>query len=104
MANFKLNPNPTFWVKTKVRAPGGDEAEFEVEYRHKGKEALKAFLEAANGREESAVLGEIVAGWRGMDAEFSADNLKTLLDNYPGLANVMLGDYTVELMKARAGN
>lgn len=101
---LKLNPNPTFWVKTKVRAPGGAEAEFEVEYRHKGKEALQHYLESLKGRDEFVALSEITAGWRGLDVDFSADNLKTLLDNYPGLANVMLGDYTVELMKARAGN
>ena len=101
---FKLTPNPTFWVKTKVRIPGGEESEFEVEYRHKGREALKQYLEAIKGREEISALAEIVAGWRGMDAEFSAASLKTLLDNYPGLAALMLGDYTIELMKARAGN
>lgn len=101
---FKLNPNPTFWVKTRVRTPGGEESEFEVEYRHKGREALKQYLGAINGRDEAEALSEIIAGWRGMDAEFNPANLKTLLDNYPGLAVLMLGDYTVELMKARTGN
>lgn len=104
MANFKLNPNPTFWVKTKVRTPGGEEAEFEIEYRHKGKQALTAFLESIKGREEAAALTEIVSSWRGLDVDFSADHLKTLLDNYPGLGTVMLGDYSLELMRARAGN
>ncbi len=104
MANFKLNPNPTFWVKTKVRAPGGEQSEFEVEYRHKGKAALQAFLESAKGREESDVIADIVVSWRGMDVDYSPENLKTMLDNYPGMANLMLIDYSVELNKARAGN
>lgn len=101
---FKLNPNPTFWVKTKVRTPGGEESEFEVEYRHKGKEALQRFMESAKGRSEAEVMAEVIVSWRGMDVDFSADNLKTLFDNYPGLGSVMIVDYGVELMKARAGN
>jgi len=101
---FKLNPNPTFWVKTKVRSPGGEESEFEVEYRHKGKEALTQFMESVKGRDEAEVMAEVIVNWRGMDVDFSAANLKALFDNYPGLGSVMLVDYGVELMKARAGN
>lgn len=101
---LKLNPNPTFWVKLKARLPGGEEVEFEIEFRHKGKEALQSFLESGKARKESEMMAEVVAGWRGLDADFSAENLKTLLDNYPGLGSLMLGEYTIELMKARSGN
>lgn len=101
---LKLKPNPTFWVKLKTRVPGGEEVEFEIEFRHKGREAVKSFLESSTDRNEAEVMAEVIAGWRGLDVDFSADHLKTLLDNYPGLGSLLLAEYIGELTKARAGN
>lgn len=101
---LKLNPNPTFIASLKVRQPGGAVEEIELEMRHRDSDALNELMAKAKSRPEREVVADIVVGWRGMEVEFSQSNLDTLLKNYPGLASLILGDYVVELMNARAGN
>lgn len=103
---LKLNPNPTFWVDVNVRKPGGEVDSFKIEFRHKTRAGLRQFMENGKGKDDADYLVEsgIVAGWQDVDAEFSNDNLKALVDNYPGIAGVLLLTYPAELMKASAGN
>ena|SRR3990172_4049912 len=101
---LKLNPNPTFWSKQKARIPGGEACDFEVEFRHMRREDLQTFMESAATRDELAVIADIVAGWRGLDVDFTPENLKSLLSNYPGLGSLLLSEYTSEMMRARVGN
>jgi len=101
---LKLDPKPTFWSKQRVRVPGGEVCDFEVEFVHMTRDGIRAFLESAGSRDELAVIAEIVVGWRGLDADFSAENLKRLLSNYPGLSALLLTEYAGEMMRAREGN
>lgn len=101
---LKLQPKPTFWSKQRARVPGGEVCDFEVEYVHMTREGIRDFLDSAAGRDEMAVIADIVVGWRGLDADFSPENLRQLLSNYPGLSSLLLTEYAGEMMRAREGN
>lgn len=105
MAVFKLQPNPTFWATCPIPIPGeATPAPLELEFKHLGVDGLMAFSERAIGRTNLDVISEIVVGWRGVDAEYSPDNLAALLDNYPGAAGVILDTFRAEATGARAKN
>lgn len=102
---FKLNPNPTFFGKIEIPVPGSSPQPIEIEFRHKTKDGLKAFFESAqDGRADDDLLAEIIVGWRGVDAEYGADALRDLLQNYPAAAMEILGGYTRALTQAKAKN
>jgi hypothetical protein len=104
---FKLQPSPTFTTKVKVPIPGGKSEFIEVQFRHKTRTDLQAYLErAAKSRDEAEVdaLMEIVAGWSGIECEFSRENLALLMDNFPASGPAILAAYARELTDARLGN
>lgn len=99
---FKLNPAPTFWTEVSISVPGaGEPAKFEVEYKWMPRDALRGYFGNAAGRSDEDLLGEIVCNWRGIDAEFSRENLAQLLANYTGAARALYDRYGEEMLEAR---
>lgn len=87
---FKLNPSPTFDAAVELTVPGATEkASVVFTFRHKGRAALKAWSESAQGRSDVEVLSDVVVGWRGVcddkgdEVPYSRDALAQLLDAYP---------------------
>jgi hypothetical protein len=101
---LKIAPSPTFVASVAIPVPGGDAQLVNFTFNHMGKAALKAWIEAARDREDIDSLASIVAGWDGIDAEFSMENLAALLDAYPSAAIAVLESYVGELGKAAAKN
>lgn len=102
---FKINPNPTFTAKVPLSIPGeAKPAMVDVEFKHLSKKAIKAFFENLEGKSDAESLGEIIVGWKGIDAPFSAETLEKLLDNYPAAGRELFDAFRVELMEARAKN
>lgn len=102
---FKLIPNPTFWAKVEVAVPGIEvPAIFEVEFKHLPREAIKTFFAGIAGKQDAEALGELVSNWRGIDAEYSKDNLAALLNNYPAAAEGFFAAFRRELLEARRKN
>jgi hypothetical protein len=101
---LKIAPAPTFVASVAIPVPGGDAQLVNFTFRHMGKAALKAWIEAARERDDIDSIAQIVAGWDGIDAEFSAENLAQLLDAYPSAAVAVLEAYVGELGKAAAKN
>ena len=106
---FKLQPKPTFKVEVLIPVPGGDSGKLTFEFKHKGRKDLQAYYEglsegASSGRTDADALCELIAGWEGIDAEFSEDNLGTLLDNYPGAAAALFEAYRLGLTEGRRKN
>lgn len=101
---LKIAPEPTFVVSVALPVPGGADQLVNVTYRHKGRKAIKAWLDAARERDDADSLGEVIAGWDGIDVAFSQAALADLLDAYPGSAIALLEAYVGEVGKAAAKN
>lgn len=102
---FKINPAPSFWASVPLTVPGQAKQEtIEIEFKHLSKPALKGYFEGLEGKNDSTALGEIVLNWKGVDAEFSRDNLNSLLENYPTAAVEFFNAFRSELMEARRKN
>ena len=101
---FKLCPDPTFWTSVAIPIPGGEPGTIEVECAHMGREAFQAFIEDAKSGDDLTTCAAIVRGWKGIDAEFSAEALAELLDNYPAAAGQIVRAYSEELVGARRKN
>ena len=102
---FKLQPNPTFKARAPINIPGKSKPEeIEIEFKHMSREQVKEFFEAVTGKTDAEAIGEIVVGWSGVDAPYSADALATLLDNFPSAAASIFETFRTELFEARRKN
>jgi hypothetical protein len=94
---FKLEPNPTFWAGVEIHVPGQGKGKIEVEFRYLDRAARAAYFETVGDKTNIAALGELVVGWREIDAPFNQDNLGRLLDIYPGAASALFDAFLNEL-------
>ena len=101
---LKLAPEPLFTVSVAIPVPGADDVLVNCTFRHMGVAALRAWSESNAGREDLDVIADVLAGWAGIDAEYSRDTLAALLDAYPGAAVSLATAYRRELVKAAAKN
>lgn len=101
---FKLQPNPTFWAPIDVPVPGGEPQRFEVLFRHKTREQLAEFGDRLANRPAIESVLEVVADWRGIDAEFSADTVRNLDQNYLHAVDSILHAYWDEFSRAKRKN
>lgn len=105
---FKLQPNPTFKVDVTIPVPGGKDGKLTIEFKHKGKKALKEFFDSLtsedNQRSDVDLLSDLIAGWSGVDEKFSAEALEQLLDNYPSAVMALFEAYRTEVLEARVKN
>lgn len=102
---FKLQPNPTFKSKVQISIPGADKpAALEIEFKHLARPKIKEFFEGLEGKTDAEALGEIIVGWVGVDAPYSADSLQTLLDNYPAAGGELFEAFRRDLLESRRKN
>jgi hypothetical protein len=110
---FKLQPNPTFRAKVLIHVPGEPAGvPIEFEFRHKTVTEAKALGEryqqaiAERGAVEGNVetLDEIIVGWSGVEAEYSREVLRRLVDTFAGAGPAILKGYMEGLSGARLGN
>jgi hypothetical protein len=104
---FKLQPNPTFKAEVAIPTVEG-EGKITFEFKHKGRKALKEYIdslgEGENAREDADALGELIAGWSGVDETYSPDALATLLDAYPVASRAIFEAYNRALLEGRSKN
>lgn len=102
---FKLQPNPTFWARAEISVAGeAKPAQIEAEFKHLGREALRGYFEALEGKSDLDALAEILVGWKGVDEPYSAAALEVLLDNYPSAALGFFEAFRREALGAKAKN
>ena len=108
---LKINPAPTFEFDAQLTVPGAAQAAtVRVTARHKGREALAAWMESAAGSTDPAFLGAVFSGWAGvLDADgaevpFSPEALARLLDAYPAAGRELLEQYLAALTESRRKN
>ena len=64
----------------------------------------KAESDSVQVHNEARAIGEIVAGWEGVDGEYSREALAQLLDNYPRAAASILAGYSSAMFEAKEKN
>lgn len=107
---FKLIPDSTFKAEVKLTVPGqAKPVPVEVEFRHKGRAALKTWLENTAGKSDADLLDEIIADMPLSDADghmlaYTRDRLEQLLDRYPASAQELTRDYVLALTESRSKN
>lgn len=94
---FKLQPKPTFWAKVPISIAGSAKTVLlDIEFNHLNRDSLREYLNSLDGREDVDSIGDIVAGWKGVDEEFSMSTLEKLLSNYPGSAMSLVRVFAAE--------
>lgn len=104
---LKLVPDASFEVPVQIPVPGKDkDVVIRVKFKYLDRDELKDYLDSlsAEGKRDDDALGEIVLGWKGVDAEYSEDNLRVLLRKYPMAAASFFTAFQKEALKAKAGN
>jgi hypothetical protein len=103
---FKISPPQTFKATVKIPSPGGEVLDLCVLYKHRTRDQLKVFWEDATAGKQDDLHAtlDMIAGWEGVDAEFSEAALADLLQNYHGAAAALFSAYIQELTQARLGN
>ena len=101
---FKLQPNPTFTSKVTISVPGGKAVQVGIVFRHLSRNTLKDYFAGLKGRADEDALADIIAGWEGIDAPYSAENLATLVDNYPCAAMELFDAFRRDLLEAARKN
>jgi len=103
---FTIKANPTFDATVKIPVPGGQTADLALTFKHMTRDKVKEFFDRAASSEETdgSLLSEIIAGWTGVDAEFSEEALDELCQNYHGAIPAIFDCYLAELSKARSKN
>lgn len=102
---FKINPNPTFKATVQISVPGSDKpATITVDFKHLSKSALRDYFSGLDGKTDADALGAVITGWQGIDAEYSAESLAQLIDNYPASAGELFEAFRRELLEARRKN
>ncbi len=104
---LQLVPDASFEVPVHIPVPGKDkDTIIRVKFKYLDREELKDYLESLGqeGKKDDDALLEIVIGWKGVSAEFSEENLRTLLRKYPMAAASFFTSFQKEALKAKAGN
>ena len=114
---LKLNPKPTFDADVKITVPGQDEPGIiKLTFKYMPKAALFKFFDKHRAEYDDAgevvkeasaddvMIAEILAGWKGMDAEYNPENLKIFLDNYPAAAGEIIVAYNKLVLESRVKN
>lgn len=102
---FKLAPNSSFWAKVSLSVPGSEKpVQIELEFKYQSKTALKKYFESLESKSDAEAIGEIVLNWKGVDAEFSRENLEVLLENYSASVREIFAAYQREILEAKTKN
>ena len=102
-SKLKLQPSPTFTCTVESPVPGAESVPVVFEFKHYSVSGIEEFWQEAMGRPDLESAALLVVGWD-LEDEFTADNLHSLLNNYPGSAVALINAYSTELWRARRGN
>lgn len=102
---LKLKPNPTFKAKVAISVAGEQRLPvIDVEFRYLDRDSVQNYFENLRGKTDAEGLSEIVVGWSGVDAPYSAEALATLLNSYPAAAADLFEAFRRELLEAKRKN
>jgi hypothetical protein len=102
---LKLKASPTFPAKVEIPTPSGP-ISIKVEFKHMTKAQYADFIEAESKskRSDEEALMDIMAGWSGVDTDFSKDAVGELCQQYHKAASAIVESFITTLTQARSGN
>lgn len=120
MSKLKFNPNPTFKLDVAIPVAGQEEAGvLTMTFRHLKPDAWQSIfadatakISAAAGSEDKAYDGEaqlsamveavkgVATGWAWAE-EFSDENIRATIENYPAFYATVMREYGEEIWKVR---
>lgn len=106
---FKLNPAPEFDAKVALSAPGlADPLDVPFRFRHKGKDALAAWIGQAV-QLDADLLHQVIVGWGVVDeasapVPYTLGALQQLLQNYPAADQEIFRSYIAESGRSKRKN
>lgn len=107
MAKLSLNPEPTFEAAVNIHVPGKKPVPVKFTFKHRTRLGVKELWdEIKDGKfdgDDAAMVMALAKGWE-LDDEYTADNVRLLVDSYAGAAGAILDTYFRELAGAREGN
>lgn len=105
---LKINPDPTFTADVEISIPGQEETgSARFTFKYKDRDDLEEFnsrIREASGKDDRALLAEILVGWDIEGAEFNQENLGIFLKNYPTASGEILTRYYSLTIKSRVKN
>lgn len=108
---FQLCPNPTFCAQVPLSVPGLPEPlKVAITFRHKTKPALRAWTLEGRGKEDAALLHELIVSWDGVkdaaghEVPYSLTALNDLLTNYWPACDEITLTYLTELKESKTKN
>lgn len=103
---FEIVASPTFEATAEVPTPGGEPRPLRLVFKHKTRDDASAFMERKpqEGDTDGSVLDEIVADWKNVKEKYSAENMTTLCQNFPGAPEAIILAYYTELGLMRRKN
>ncbi len=108
---FKLVPNPVFQAVLQLTVPGSaTPAPITFNFKHQGRNALRAWVQGATGKPHAEVLAEVIDSWAGVQqpdgapVPYTPEHLAALLDAYPAAGDEIFDGYLSALLKGREKN
>lgn len=95
---FVLKPNPTFESFVSIGTPQGT-VKLKLEFRHKDKPTVAAWVKAAAEKPATEVLPQIIVGWHdvadkdGVAVPYSTEALAQLLNDYHAAGDAIFTHY-----------
>jgi hypothetical protein len=115
---LKLTPKPTFEADVAITVPGEQEpGRITLTFNYMPKQAVQEFFKkhqpefnkktgklTKEASKDDVMLREMISGWKGMDVEYSHENLSIFLDNYPAAAGEIVKEYHRLVLESRVKN
>lgn len=108
---FRLQPQPTFQCMVPLSVPGlPGPLEVAFTFHFKNKDQLKAWVTEGVGKEDAALLSELIVGWEGMvdtngnPVPYSLTALHTLIHSYWAARDEITRAYMRELKESKTKN
>jgi len=109
---LKINPDPQFQADVTITVPGQSEpGTLPLTFKYRGRDEYKALLDSFEQEKGSKTKGktfdeafpDFVVGW-GLEEEFTPENIKTFLNNYPAAYQEIFSEYSRLLFASRIKN
>lgn len=102
---LKINPNPQFEAQVKLTEPGSDTpAQVTMTFKYKSRKEFLEFSSWVEGKKWAEALPEIIADWKGIDAECTPENIALLVENYMPAGLEIWAAYQDALVESRVKN
>lgn len=96
MPQLSLNPPSTFKAKAAIPMAGGKPVEVEFEFKHRTKTEADEFRDSLSDMDDVSAVEAMLVGWSLAD-EFTSENVRRLVESYPGSAFAIGAAYLREL-------